>query len=275
MRTIDGSVDLSSPWTLSVEGLPQPDSPLVRITTPCMASLVLLPCTCSGRAGLQRQSTRSRSALQAVWRAAALSTTASNHRSSWSSPSTSSAPGKSARARATARAAQQQLRYNFNPNPFDPAPPDAADRASYPVVTADDLKKYSNPPRKVRLLAREFIHDSLYNPHYGYFPKQAVIFDPDATSAQVAPAGAQDGAGRGEPSSLQLPSSPQPARRRRQGFDFARMRNMHDWDRAVAETYGVIEESSTSGGPGRQVWHTPTELFKVGKPAHARDSHVL
>jgi hypothetical protein len=115
------------------------------------------------------------------------------------------------------------------------------------LVTARDLRKHSEPPKKVRLLARDFIDDSLYNPNYGYFPKQAVIFDPDTA---VLP---DSGTG----SSL----------RSRHGFDFSKIRSMSEWDRAVAETYGAIEDGDAqTSGLGRQVWHTPTELFKVYLP---------
>ena len=144
------------------------------------------------------------------------------------------------------RSTREELRYNFNPNPFDPVPVDAAQRAAYPTVTAHDLRKHAAPPRKVRMLARDFIDDSLYNPNYGYFPKQAVIFDPDAA---VLHKNKEDTAGK----------------RRARGFDFASMKNMAEWDRAVAETYGILEEADEkASGLGRQVWHTPTELFKVG-----------
>lgn len=128
------------------------------------------------------------------------------------------------------------------------------------------------------MLARDFIDDSLYNPNYGYFPKQAVIFDPDAVvDAQKLRDVMQETAGPATSitagGSAQMHSSVEQAekqakavgRRRRQGFDFASMRNMSDWDRTVAETYGLLEDADEkTSGLGRQVWHTPTELFKVG-----------
>lgn len=176
-------------------------------------------------------------------------------------PLSTAAGGKQQRSRAASRA-REELRYNFNPNPFDPAPVDAAQRATYPTVTARDLRKYTSPPRKVRMLARDFIDDSLYNPHYGYFPKQAVIFDPDA-AALVRFHNA------GKPGSVAAPAE-NAGKCRARGFDFASMKNMAEWDKAVAETYGIIEEADEKAcGLGRQVWHTPIELFKVSM-AHAR-----
>lgn len=98
------------------------------------------------------------------------------------------------------------------------------------------------------MLARDFIDDCLYNPHYGYFSTQAVIFDPD----QVP------GVGRKEVPGAAL-------RTRAEGFDFASMRNSREFEDEIARRYGEFEavDGVVGKGPGRQVWHTPTELFKV------------
>lgn len=154
------------------------------------------------------------------------------------------------------RARGESVQYQFNQNPFDPAPVDPAARASYQFVNAAALRRHTTPPRKVRMLARDFIDDSLYNPNYGYFPKQAVIFDPGAALVQKQEGAEGDG-------SLTVQDPEELKRRRLHGFDFSKMRNNADWDRTVAETYGIIEEAHEGSGPGRQVWHTPTELFKV------------
>lgn len=92
------------------------------------------------------------------------------------------------------------------------------------------------------MLVRDFIDDSLYNvsllcfikircliqkPHYGYFPKNATIFTPPA-----------------------------------KGFDFSSFRDATAFQEAVAERYDT-EYDDNRPGLGRQVWHTPTELFKV------------
>lgn len=166
--------------------------------------------------------------------------------------STSKAVNNATSSARSRRGRGEPAEYQFNPNPFDPAPADAASRASYQFVNARTLRKHTTPPRKVRMLARDFIDDSLYNPHYGYFPKQAVIFDPGAALVEQQ---GQEG--------LQLEDPKEIKRRRLHGFDFSKMKNIADWDRTVAETYGIIEEAHEGSGPGRQVWHTPTELFKV------------
>ncbi|OBZ73669.1 NADH dehydrogenase [ubiquinone] complex I, assembly factor 7 [Grifola frondosa] len=79
------------------------------------------------------------------------------------------------------------------------------------------------------MLVRDFIEDSLYNPHYGYFPKQATIF----TSSET--------------------------------IDFASLRNGTHFQQEVAKRYAAY--GLDTDGPGRQIWHTPTELFK---PWYAR-----
>lgn len=107
---------------------------------------------------------------------------------------------------------------------------DDSKHLSYNRVTAVDLAKAHNPPREVKMLVRDFIHDSLYNPHYGYFPKNAVIFSAD------------------------------------QPIDFHGLKDLPHFQDAVARKYSDDGGAAFSEpGPGKQVWHTPTELFKVNK----------
>ncbi|KAF8493283.1 S-adenosyl-L-methionine-dependent methyltransferase [Russula emetica] len=118
----------------------------------------------------------------------------------------------------------QKDRFNYNPEIFFDEAPDP-EHTTYTRVTSNDLERHTKPPTRVKMLVRDFIEDSLYNPHYGYFPQQATIF----TSA-------------GDP------------------VDFRAMRDSVEFQNEVARrysTYGIDEE-----GPGRQIWHTPTELFK-------------
>lgn len=121
-------------------------------------------------------------------------------------------------------------RYNFNgETSFNDAPD--SDVLLYPRVTANDLAKNREPPTCVKVLTRDFIEDSLYNPHYGYFSKQATIFS--ASNSE-------------------------------QGFDFNSIKNARQFDKLVADRYtDLAEKSEHSFGPGAQVWHTPSELFKV------------
>lgn len=70
--------------------------------------------------------------------------------------------------------------------------------------------------------------DSLYNPEYGYFSKQVVIFDP------------------GEP------------------FDFTELESDADFNRALDQRYTSFEDDLDveAFNETRQLWHTPTELFR-------------
>ncbi|KAK7008147.1 protein arginine methyltransferase NDUFAF7 [Favolaschia claudopus] len=76
------------------------------------------------------------------------------------------------------------------------------------------------------MLVRDWIEDSLYNPNYGYFPKQAVIFDTQNIT-----------------------------------FDFGRLRNSVEFQVEIGRQYAKYGADQLQG-PGRQIWHTPTELFK-------------
>jgi hypothetical protein len=115
------------------------------------------------------------------------------------------------------------VKTNYNSLSFSDAPDPA--HAHYKRVSANDLEKLRTPPTEVKMLVRDFIEDSLYNPHYGYFPKQATIFT--ATDP----------------------------------IDFSKMRTAVEFQNEVAKRYEAFETAEE--GPGRQIWHTPTELFKV------------
>ncbi|EAT88132.2 hypothetical protein SNOG_04372 [Parastagonospora nodorum SN15] len=77
------------------------------------------------------------------------------------------------------------------------------------------------------MLLRDFIEDSLYNPNYGYFSKQVVIFSP------------------GDP------------------FDFNSMSTEDEFFQQLRQRYISFEDSLDYQEPNelRQLWHTPTELF--------------
>lgn len=70
--------------------------------------------------------------------------------------------------------------------------------------------------------------DSLYNPSYGYFPRQAVIFSP------------------GDP------------------FNFNELRDEQEFQDILGKRYSEFEDELDRKEPNdtRQLWHTPTELFR-------------
>jgi hypothetical protein len=120
------------------------------------------------------------------------------------------------------------------------------------------------------MLARDFIDDALYNPNYGYFATKVEIFDPDVAKVRQA------GKGKGKGKEVNAREDVLAAASRAEGFDFGAFRNTAEFEDEVARRYMVFEgrgsghegeemaEGVTVGsGVGRQVWHTPTELFKV------------
>ena len=75
------------------------------------------------------------------------------------------------------------------------------------------------------MLVRDYIEDSLYNPHYGYFSKRATIV-----------------------------TSPK-------HIEFKTLRDSVQFQEEVAKRY--VSYGKDERGPGKQLWHTPTEIFKV------------
>jgi hypothetical protein len=119
---------------------------------------------------------------------------------------------------------QSRDELNYNPEIyFDDAP--NPEHVNYKCVTSNDLESYREPPRRVKMLVRDYIEDSLYNPHYGYFSKQATI---------VTSSG---------------------------NIDFASVRDSAEFQEEVAKRYAAYGRDDV--GPGKQMWHTPTEIFKV------------
>ncbi|KAI9470200.1 S-adenosyl-L-methionine-dependent methyltransferase [Coemansia mojavensis] len=95
-------------------------------------------------------------------------------------------------------------------------------------VTADYCARhFKTPPRNVTMLTRDFISDSLYNPAYGYFSKQALIFSPQ------------------------------------KGYNFGEFRDSADFLSTMGRQYEEIEqELDDVRSIPRQLWHTPTEILK-------------
>ncbi|KAK6541122.1 hypothetical protein TWF694_008495 [Orbilia ellipsospora] len=100
--------------------------------------------------------------------------------------------------------------------------------AKFPLVTASILANRRERPKMVKMLVRDYIDDALYNPNYGYFSKEAVIFNTDTP------------------------------------FDFRRIKNETAFHQIFAEEYKIFEDKLDEEHPNdlRQLWHTPTELFR-------------
>lgn len=98
----------------------------------------------------------------------------------------------------------------------------------FPSITADALRGRKERPRRVKMLMRDFIEDSLYNPHYGYFSKNVTIFSPGAP------------------------------------FEFNQIRDEPEFYKLLGERYTQFEDKldAEDHNDTRQLWHTPTELFR-------------
>lgn len=117
-------------------------------------------------------------------------------------------------------------------SPFIPflTPPEEEDLdyQNYQRTTAKDIATLTELPTRSKMLVRDFIDNSLYNPNYGYFSKQAVIFSPE------------------------------------QDFEFSQIRDHLHFMNLISKKYKEIEgDVDEVDEVARQVWHTPTELFKV------------
>lgn len=126
-------------------------------------------------------------------------------------------------------------RWQYNTDPFDGVVP--TEQENYPTVTAQEIRHLKEPPREVKMLVRDWIEDSLYNPNYGYFPRQANIYV----------SGAEHGF-----------------------IDFNAMADGAEFQNTVNSRYLAQYGEDGQEGPGRQMWHTPTELFRVSPVIHRK-----
>ena len=99
----------------------------------------------------------------------------------------------------------------------------------YPRLTARQMALRTTPPKESQMLVRDFIDDSLYNPNYGYFSKQATIFSPQSD------------------------------------FYFNGIKDNLEFMNLVGRKYQEFEDSLDARDKrvSKQLWHTSAELFKV------------
>lgn len=126
----------------------------------------------------------------------------------------------------TAQKRRRIDKWNYNPEISFVSDP--GEHSSYALVTAKDLEDLTEPPKRVKMLVRDFIEDSLYNRNYGYFPKRANIL-----------------------------SSPN-----EEAFSFNKIKDSAEFHATVAQRYADYGHDKPQG-PGKQLWSTPTEMFKV------------
>ncbi|KAG7786870.1 hypothetical protein KL910_001394 [Ogataea haglerorum] len=108
----------------------------------------------------------------------------------------------------------------------------------YPMMTAKRLEKRTKRPSNVKMLSSDFIEDSLYNPSYGYFAKQATIFQHDKPIVY----------------------------KELSGQDEFMQKWISAYDQYDQKMVPVLKQSKENHfqltKPSLQLWHTPTELFQ-------------
>ncbi|CAK9440641.1 uncharacterized protein LODBEIA_P46580 [Lodderomyces beijingensis] len=92
---------------------------------------------------------------------------------------------------------------------------------SYPTITSAQQRNRKTRPKGVLMSSADFIEDSLYNKHYGYFSKEVEIFQPDKP------------------------------------FKYSDVADVDDFVENWRQSYPKADPKSKS----LQLWHTPTELF--------------
>lgn len=119
----------------------------------------------------------------------------------------------------------------------------------FPLLTAAKSAKNKERPRKVRMATREFIDDSLYHPTYGYFSKEVEIFTLDKPFAY------QDIRDVDE----FMKSWKEEYKRYDEEEEDLQMKEQSKNGKSSNKQKQVPVKKRNSS---RQLWHTPTELFK-------------
>ncbi|KAI9139165.1 S-adenosyl-L-methionine-dependent methyltransferase [Paraphysoderma sedebokerense] len=159
--------------------------------------------------------------------ASTLSSTVSSLASSAKHAHTSSKPSESSEKLSSPTKNEKKKKprlTSFDKPPNAPGLP----RSAYTRYTYAETAKLASPPTCSVMLSRDFIDDSLYNPNYGYFSQNATIFE--------------------------VPEQ----------INFRELKSNLSFMDLIASWYEKIEKEGgvNSDGVARQIWHTPTELFK-------------
>lgn len=129
----------------------------------------------------------------------------------------------------------------------------------FPLLTAKRAARSSERPRRARMLARDFIDDSLYNPTYGYFSKEVEIFQPDQPFDynhikdidEFMVRWTDEYKRYEDPEKAEAEAKPGLRPKSKSDKDGVSNSNNKQPNKVNAKKYG-----------SRQLWHTPTELFQ-------------
>lgn len=137
----------------------------------------------------------------------------------------------------------------------------------YPLTNPIKLNKRTERPRSVKMLSSDFIDDSLYNINYGYFSKEAVIFQPDQPFDYNKLKGQDEFMQKwlqaydkyDEENMKPLPVIKRPVK----------TANSENSKKTTKKTKTItneekknIQQTDKIVKPSLQLWHTPTELFQ-------------
>lgn len=130
----------------------------------------------------------------------------------------------------------------------------------FPLVTSKKLSRLSDRPRQVRMLAREFMEDSLYNPNYGYFSKEVEIFTPSQPFEYGSISNVDEFMYEWtkEFKDFQGPTKRAESTQKVEQKVETKTTKKSQLSSAATKSQAAARPSKIS----RQVWHTPTELFQ-------------
>lgn len=128
----------------------------------------------------------------------------------------------------------------------------------FPLIDSNVLAKRSKRPRNVKILTSDFIEDSLYNPNYGYFSREVVIFQPGK------PFNYPELKDREDFMNQWLHAYKKYDDRKRATFSQGKRKDSTDKIRMSSQSKKITgsENSTSLENPSLQLWHTPTELFQ-------------
>lgn len=122
---------------------------------------------------------------------------------------------------------------------------------SYPLTNSTRLAKRTKRPRGVKMLTSDFIEDSLYNPSYGYFSREVVIFQPDQAFNYNELKGQDDFMDHWLQEYDRYDKQ-----RKREGIKTQQTVKPKSTEEEVKDGKTPLQK------PSLQLWHTPTELFQ-------------
>ncbi|ODV65783.1 DUF185-domain-containing protein, partial [Hyphopichia burtonii NRRL Y-1933] len=142
---------------------------------------------------------------------------------------------------------------------------------TYPSTNSAKLARFKTRPKKSKMLVSDFIEDSLYNPHYGYFSREVEIFHPDKPFDYQNIADVDDFMENWKQAYSKYDEGNLKNQEPKEKFQASQEENVDKIKSKFArhakkiQKDDLIATKSHSGNTNRrslQLWHTPTELFQ-------------